>query len=169
MNKTVKSIVVLSSIGIILALVLGGVNILTAPVIAEAERIKTVEALSEVYTAAESFDKVDISKVNGLPDTVTEIYRANDGGYVVKLTTTGYSSGLVILCGISPEGEVTRAISIASSETLGYEKTYGDTLKGATSSTIDGVDTVSRATKTTLAYRNAVRDALKTAALLSES
>ena len=85
MNKTVKSITVLSVIGIILALVLGGVNILTAPVIAEAERIKTLEALSEVYTTAESFDKIDIAKIDGLPETVTEVYRANDGGYVVKL------------------------------------------------------------------------------------
>ena len=67
---------------------------------------------------------------------------------------------MVILCGISADGRVSGSLCLSSGETLGYEKTYGDAVKGATLSTVDGVDAVSGATKTTEGYRNAVKDAL---------
>ena len=77
-----------------------------------------------------------------------------------RLNATGYSSGMVILCGISADGRVSGSLCLSSGETLGYEKTYGDAVKGVTLSTVDGVDAVSGATKTTEGYRNAVKDAL---------
>ena len=49
---------------------------------------------------------------------------------------------------------------LSSSETLGYEKTFGERLVGHNSADIDSVDAISNATKTTVGYRNAVKDAL---------
>lgn len=49
---------------------------------------------------------------------------------------------------------------------MGYEKTWGENAVGATVDTVDSLDTVSGATKTTLAYKNAVKDALNTAVIL---
>ena len=166
MKQNIKSVVVLSAICLILAAVLAVVNAITAPIIADAEAAAANEALRVVYPAGESFEDVDLADYSGLPTTVSEIKRANDGGYVVKLTTSGHKSGLVIMCGIDPEGKVTGATCLASSETYGYEKTYGSALVGATLDTVADVDTVAGATKTTGAYRNAVRDALGAVAII---
>ena len=169
MTKYVKSILVLSLIGMVLAFLLGAANAITAPEIERVEKEKTLKALSEVYKTATDFDELDIAEIEGIPSTVTEVYSANDGGFVIKLKTNGYSSDFIILCGISASGEVTGATTISSKETLGQEKTYGAALLGASYETIDSVDTVSHATKTTSAYRDAVKDALLTASLIAEN
>ena len=65
-----------------------------------------------------------------LPATVTEVFREANGGYVVKMTTTGYSSGLIIMCGVNADGTVSGAVCLGSSETLGYEKTFGESFVG---------------------------------------
>ena len=54
---------------------------------------------------------------------------------------------------------MTGAVCLSSSETLGYEKTFGDLFKGTDADGISDIDTVSGATKTTEAYKNAVSDA----------
>lgn len=160
MTTSIKSIIVLVTICTVLALALGAVNLLTAPMIEKQEVAATNAALREVYPQGESFTEIDLSKYDGLPSSVTDIYEADDGGYAVKLLTTGYSSNMIILCGISSDGTVTGATCISSGETLGYEKTYGASLVGAKLDSIDSVDTVSGATKTTKAYRAAVKDAI---------
>ena len=162
MSKSIKSIITLSTICLIIAVALAGVNYITAPLIKAEEDKATTDALREVYPAAVSFESVDISEYEGIDETVNEIYRADDGGFVVKLTTTGYSSGMVIMCGIDSEGVVTGAVCIASSETLGYEKTYGASLVGKDLTAVSEADTVSGATKTTKAYRDAVALAIET-------
>ena len=51
-------------------------------------------------------------------------------------------------------------------EEFEYEKTYGEKTVGKTLQDIDSVDTVASVTKTTAAYKNAVKDALNTAVIL---
>ena len=58
---------------------------------------------------------------------------------------------------------------MASGETLGYEKTYGELLVKRTINSIDSVDTIASATKTTTGYRNAVKDALGAAEIINKS
>ncbi|MBQ7334164.1 MAG: FMN-binding protein [Clostridia bacterium] len=72
----------------------------------------------------------------------------------------------MILCGVNADGTVSGATCLASTETLGYEKTYGENFIGKNMEGVDGVDTVSGATKTTGAYRSAVKDALNAAIIL---
>ncbi len=160
MNKYLKSGLVLSVICIILALVLAGVNAVTAPIIEENDKKATQAALFEVYPDADSFEPVDLKSYENIPVTVTEAYRANDGGYVVKLNTTGYKSDMIVIFGISPSGEVVGAECLSSNETLSAEKTYGERLIGKNLDTVDSVDAVAGATKTSDAYKNAAKDAI---------
>ena len=158
MKKSIKNIAVLVCICAVVSVLLAVTNALTAPLIAENEAKKANEALLNVMPEGNS--------TYTLPATVKEAYRAENGGYVIRLQTTGYSSGFVIMCGIMPDGTVSGAVCLASTETLGYEKTFGDHFKGKNRETVDSVDTVSGATKTTGAYRAAIKDALNAAIIL---
>ena len=73
---------------------------------------------------------------------------------------------MVIMCGVDANGNVTGAICLSSNETLGHEKTFGEKFTGKDAAGVDAVDTFSGATKTTAAYKNAIKDALNTAIIL---
>ena len=159
MKKQMKSIVALFSICAVIAILLAATNVITAPTIKKNEDEAATKAMLEVLPNGEDFKSIDISNFN-LPSSVKEVYCEKNGGYIFKMATTGFSSGMVILCGVNPNGTVSGAVCLASSETLGYEKTFGESLKGVDANTVGTVDTISGATKTTEAYRSAVRDAL---------
>ncbi len=159
MKKSLSSIIVLTVICLISAVLLSVTNEITAPIIKETEKKATREALLVVYPNGGSFEELSVDELN-LPSSVIAAYKASKGGYVFKISTTGYSSGLQVLCAVGSDGSVTGAKCLASSETLGYEKTYGDSFKGVNSGSVDGVDTVAGATKTTTAYKKAIKDAL---------
>ena len=165
MKKSVQSTLVLVAICAVMAILLAVTNAITAPIIKQNQDAAANEALLVVMPGGEGFEKMDISSYT-LPSTVTEVYKEANGGYVVTLTTTGYGSGFVIMCGVSADGTVTGAVCLASTETLGYEKTYGEGFTGKDAAGVDAVDTISGATKTTTAYKNAVKDALNAAVIL---
>lgn len=159
MKKQLKNVVVLTAVCIVIAACLGLTNYFTAPIIAEKQEAAANEALKVVYPGGEGFQKLDLSSYT-LPSTVQIVWSEANGGYVFQLETTGFDVGMVIMCGVDSTGTVTGATCISSKETLGYEKTYGGTVVGTTADTIDGVDLVSGATKTTEGYRSAIKDAL---------
>ncbi len=165
MKRSVTSTLVLVAICAVMAILLALTNSITAPIIQKNQDAAANEALLEVMPNGEGFEKVDISAYE-LPATVTEVYREKSGGYVVRMTTSGYGSGMVIMCGVSADGTVTGTVCLASTETLGYEKTYGADFVGKNAEGVEAVDTISGATKTTAAYKNAVKDALNTAIIL---
>ena len=165
MKKSLKSTLTLVCICSVIAIALAFTNYITAPIIEKNENAAANEMLLVVMPDGESFEKIDTSAYT-LPSTVTEVYKAQNGGHVFKLTTTGYSTGFSIMCGVNADGTVSGAVCLASTETLGYEKTYGDGLAGKDLATIEAVDTISGATKTTAAYRSAVKDALNAAVIL---
>ncbi len=160
MKKQIKSVISLFAICAVIAIILALTNALTAPTIQKNEEAAANAALLDVLPTGEDFQKVDLSAHQNIPATVKEAYSEKNGGYVFKLETTGYSAGMIIMCGVNADGTVSGAICLSSGETLGYEKTYGDMLKGKDASTVDTVNTTSGATKTTSAYRAAVKDAL---------
>ena len=165
MKKSVTSTLVLFAICAVMAILLALTNSITAPIIKQNQDAAANEALLEVMPEGEGFEKMDLSAYE-LPATVTEVYKEAKGGYVVTLTTTGYGSGFVIMCGVSADGTVTGTVCLASTETLGHEKTFGANFVGKDAAGVDAVDTISGATKTTQAYKNAVKDALNTAIIL---
>ncbi len=160
MKKNLKSVLVLTAICTVVGLLMAVTNQFTAPIIEKNQAAAANESLIVVMPEGKSFEKLDISSYS-LPSTVTEAYKEESGGFVVKLVTSGYSDGLIIMCGIDNAGNVTGAVCLGSSETLGYEKEYGNQVVGATLDSIDSVDTISGATMTTTGYKNAVKDALK--------
>ena len=160
MKQYLKSVVALTMICAVTAVLLAVVNSITGPVIAKQQASAANEALLVVMPEGENFENVDLSTYE-LPATIVEAYHETvTNGYVFKMETAGYSSGFSIMCGVNAEGIVTGAVCLGSSETLGYEKTYGDQLAGTTLETVETVDVIAGATKTTAAYRGAVKDAL---------
>jgi len=164
-SLNVKSIVVLTAICAVISLLLAGTNALTAPIIEKNQAAAANEALLVVMPDGTGFEKMDLSSYE-LPATVTEAYKEANGGYVVKLTTTGYGSDFVIMCGVNADGTVSGAVCLSSNETLSKEKTYGENFTGKNSEGVEAVDIISGATKTTAAYRNAVKDAINAATIL---
>ncbi|MBE6631795.1 MAG: FMN-binding protein [Ruminococcaceae bacterium] len=169
MKKSINSILVLVCICATVAVLMALTNSITAPIIAENEAKSANAALLEVLPDGGSFETVDVSSYE-LPATVSEVYRAENGGYVIKINTTGYASGMVLMCGIFPDGTVSGTKLIASAETpsIGGAAAEGFAVSvvGKDVESIDGVDTIAGATKTTVAYRSAVKDALNTVLIL---
>lgn len=157
MKKHLKSIISLFSICAVIAMLLALTNYFTAPIIKENEDRVANAALLEVLPDADKFEKIS---ADGLPETITDVYKADNGGYVFKLNTSGYKNNLIIMCGVKADGSVSKAICISSEETLEKEKTYGDNFAGLSLDKVDTVDTIGGATKTTKAYRGAIKDAL---------
>lgn len=169
MKKSLNNILVLVCICAIVSVILAITNAITAPAIEANEKAKVTKALLEVMPDGISFKPIDISQTK-LPSTVEEAYRAENGGYVIKLKTTGFSTGMVIMCGVRADGTVSGSKLIASSETPnigGVAATeFANITIGKSISDIEAVDIIAGATKTTEAYRSAVRDALNAALAL---
>lgn len=166
MKKYIKSIIALTLICAVVSVLMAVTNYFTAPTIAKNESAAANEALLVVFPDGEDFEEIDLSKYE-LPESITAAYSEKNGGYVFKMEVSGYSNGLIIMCGINADGSVVGATCLSSGETLGYEKTYGETLKNATLDTIDGVDVIAGATKTTSGYKVAVKDALNAFVILN--
>ena len=165
MKKSIKSIVVLVGICAVMAILLALTNSLTAPIIEQNQNAAANEALLVVMPNGEGFEKVEFDAAT-LPATVTEVYKEKSGGYVFTLTTTGYGSGLILMCGINADSTVSGVVCLGSSETLGYEKTFGENFAGKDVAGVDAVDTISGATKTTAAFKNAIKDAFNAIIIL---
>lgn len=164
MNKSVKSTLVLVCIGAVISVLLALTNAVTAPIIEKSQAAAANAALLEVMPGGKDFEKIDVSQYT-LPATVIEVYREASGGHVFKLSATGFSTGMIIMCGITPDGTVSGAVCLESNETWGKEKTFGNLVKGANSQTI--VDVEAGATSLTVkGYRSAVQDALNAAIIL---
>lgn len=165
MKKYIKSIIALTLVCAVMAVILACVNSVTAPIIAEREAAAAESAKQEVLPDGEGFEAVDISKYQ-LPETVKGVYKASNGGYVVELVTKGYGAGMTIMCGIDTTGTVVGAKCLTSKETLEVEKTFGEKTIGKTSDTIDSVEIVAGATLTSNGYKNAIKDALNAVKIL---
>ncbi len=169
MKKSIKSIIVLVCICSAVSVLLALTNSITYPIIKNNEEKNANAALLEILPDGGAFELVEISEYT-LPSTVTDVYIAENGGYVVKLSTTGYSSGMVLMCGINAGGTVSGTKLIASAETPSIggaaAESFAASVVNTDISTIDSVDTVVGATKTTAAYRSAVKDALNTVIIL---
>ena len=166
MIKSIKNIAVLVCICSAIVLLLALTNSITAPAIEKNQNAAANAALLEVMPEGKGFEVMDLGGFE-LPATVTEVHKETEGlGYVVKLTTSGYGSDMVIMCGVGADGVVTGAVCLSSNETLGHEKTYGANFAEKDAAGVEAVDTLAGATKTTEAYKNAVKDALNAAIIL---
>lgn len=166
MKKNIKNTAVLVCICVVIGLLLSLTNAITAPIIEKNQNASANAALLEVMPDGSGFESVDIKNYT-LPSTVTEVYKETaNKGFVITLTTSGYASDMVIMCGVTADGKVTGAKCLSSNETLGKEKTYGDSFKDKDAAAVEAVDTLAGATKTTAAYKSAIKDALNAVIIL---
>ncbi len=169
MKDSIKSVVVLTAICLVISLGLAATNSVTAPLIEKASAQAAFAACFEVMDGATGFETVT---VEGAPATVTEIYKETSGlGYAFKLTTKGYESGLVLMCGIGADGTITGTKVVSSNETPSIGgKVEGDDYKNqyvGKDSALAGVELISGATMTSSAYKSAMLDAFAAHALVS--
>ncbi len=172
----VAPIGVLTIICLVMAALLAFTNGVTAPIIAATEARAAEEARMEVLPEADSFELVT---ADGLPDSVTEVYKAANGsGYVFSITATGYGgkNTLKLAVGIDMDGKIT------GTKVLGHKETVGLGAKIETPdfqsqfpgqgadyvSSIDNIDTISGATRSSNFFRLALADAFTAFDLVKE-
>ena len=168
-NTVVKCIVVLSLICLCTSLLLAVTNRVTSPVIEAAEADAARAALAEVMPNGGSFEEIE--KPEDAPSVITNIWKAESGGYVFRLSANGYAPGIIIMCGIGSDGKITGVRTVSCNETAGYgrqceESWYQQQFAGQGAS-LENVDDISGATKTSTAYRNAIKSAFDVFAALT--
>lgn len=166
-----RLILVLFAISAATALLLGLVNMITAPAIAANEKAKTDAAMAAVLPA-DSYTQVEYT---GGDATVDGIYQAGDAGYVVQVSPGGSFSGtFTIMVGVDHEGVVTGVEIVKTAETSGLGANAGKPvfkeqfkgLSGSVAVTKDGgsIDALTGATITSRAVCNGVNSAVAAAA-----
>lgn len=168
-KKSLKDVLVLLIICTVFGALLAGTNLLTKDRIAANEAGKANEAYNAVMPAGAKFDdssNIDLSSYT-LPATVVEAKKEATGlGYAIKLETSGYKNGMILIIGVSPEGTILGATCVSSNETNGDEKTFGDSFTGKDKDGALAVDLIAGSTLTTKAYRDAIVDAINAATIL---
>ncbi len=162
-KKNLMPVVVLTAICIVVAALLGVVNMFTAPIIEAAEAQKVYDSFRNVLDGV--YEDADIPEA--APNTVTAMYKVtdNDGkllGHVATVTVKGYADNISVTVGVDAEGKVTKAEVTASAETHGKAgmANYTDNFKGLDAEGVEAVDTFSGATASSRAIRGAILDAV---------
>lgn len=111
-----KVAIILFVITAVAAAILAIVNDVTAPVIAENNRIAQETAMKAVLPEASEFVKEEISLEEG--SIVSEVY-SSDRGYAVKVAPNGYGGAISMIVGVDNDLKVTGVEIISQSETAG--------------------------------------------------
>ena len=166
MKRNLKAVLLaamtLTLIAGITTALLAGTNALTKDTIAQRNAEIENETRRQVLTA-DSFEQATAT-IDG--QSVTYYKGVRDGavtGYVFTVTANGKSAGLVVMTGVGIDGKVSGVAVTDDNETAGYvEKVEkGGLLQAITGqSSINGVDTVSQATKTSKGILHGVEEAL---------
>ncbi len=175
MKSKLMPTIVLGSICLVVAVLLSVLNIFTAPVIAAEENRKVQEAMAEVLPGCNDAVKAEYDE-KLIAEGVTEVYKSSLG-YVFRMTVTGKSAGMVVMCGIDNEGKITGTKCVSNDETPGYAAPVFERTEKSEES--DGVyvgmtegsfkpDLVGGSTKTSKAYADAIKAALDTYAAIKE-
>ena len=168
-------VVVLTAISLITALLLGAVNMITAPQIALNTEKKTAEAMQKVLPTEDGvYTPVEYT---GEDSTVQAVYQAGDAGYVVQVKpATSFSGTFVVMVGVGSDGACTGISIVETGETSGLGSNAGKPdwqaqfvgQSGKVSVTKDGgdIDALTGATITSRGVCESVTSALAAAASL---
>ena len=109
----IKMAVLLMVICAVVSAVLGAVNMITAPVIADIAAAKTAAAYNEVLPSTGDYTPVDYSDAN-----VTAVAKCAEGT-VVEVSISGSQSMLALAIGVDNDGAITGVSVIDHGETPG--------------------------------------------------
>ena len=137
----------LTAISLVVALLLGLTNMLTADKIAAINKQKTEEALAKVVSAAdcefppmEEIPQAMIDAANEQGGKLSEVYEVKSGGdtigYAFKVTASGSQGNIVMIVGVDTDLTVTGVSIVNNSETKGI----GSKVNEATSAGTGALD-----------------------------
>ncbi len=167
MRKSIKKenimpIVVLVAISLVVALLLGVVNLITAPEIERRKQAAIDAAFKDVLPDGSNFNPVTLTE--DYPKEVKGAHKG-DGGYVFQLDVVG-KEAMTLMIGIDSDGKVVGIKVVEESETPGYkDKVFPEVTgtdgaySGMTKDTFEEV-LVSGATLTSKGVSSAVKAAL---------
>ena len=126
----------LTAISLVVALLLGLTNMLTADKIAAINKQKTEEALAKVVSAAdcefppmEEIPQAMIDAANEQGGKLSEVYEVQSGGdtigYAFKVTASGSQGNIVMIVGVDTDLTVTGVSIVNNSETKGIGSKAG--------------------------------------------
>lgn len=163
-KDNVKSIIVLSAICLVVAVLMGAVNFITSPVIKENDEKKVQDSLKAVMPEAGGFEEVEVPA--DAPKTVKGIYKdAENTGYAVSVATeSSYSSNpMTFTVAVDNDGKIIAVELTGYSETKDFGKeTYPKTYVGVGGDAVGEVDLVSGVTYSSTAFRTAMVDVFTT-------
>ena len=138
----VKPAVVLLVIAGVAAGLLGAVSEVTKAPIAAQEQKTLNESMTAVMPDASAFEQMDVE----LTGTVTAVYAADNGGYVITTAPGGFGGAVNTMVGIGPDGVIsglrvtghaeTPGLGAKSTEPAFYEQFNG--VSGSVAVTKDG-------------------------------
>ena len=122
----------LTAISLVVALLLGLTNMLTADKIAAINKQKTEAALAKVVSAAdcefppmEEIPQAMIDAANDQGGKLSEVYEVKSGGdtigYAFKVTASGSQGNIVMIVGVDTDLTVTGVSIVKASETAGID------------------------------------------------
>ncbi len=167
MFEKFKPAIVLTSICLVVALLLSGINMITAPEIARRQNLAASAALLEVLPNGTEFNEVNLADYPSLPTAIASAWIAPEG-CVIKTITKGYANGLTLMIGIDNDGKIVNTKVIASGETYGLETKLDGEYNNAT---LDNVSLIiaagaSAQSNTSKGYYDGVLAALQAFAML---
>ncbi len=155
-SLSLKSVIVLSSICLIVALLLSVVNNITAPIIKAAEENAANEAYMVVLPNATELEEIELD--GDTPPSVLALFRDKGGsGYAFKLLLTGTYTGkdMTLIVGIGPDGKILKMSFVEYTDSKGSAEAFDAAFAGK-DNTADGI---SGATITSTAIKKALGDA----------
>lgn len=162
-KKNLMPLIVLSSICLIVAALMGGINMLTAPKIAFNEEQKVYDSLRQVLDG--TFETLEVPA--SAPSTVTGLFKVSDEngefkGNVVTVEQKGYAGKILLTIGFDKDGKTTKVVITAQSESHGKDiNPLLDRLSGISSDAVSDVEVVTGATISSGYIKSAVSDAFK--------
>ena len=111
-------VVVLGIICIVVAALLGGVNMITSPIIEDAKNQAANAALLVVLPDAKDFEEIEVT-----PDFPKEVKKAHkaDLGYVFEVNVKG-KEAMTVMCGVDNDGKIVKVTVLSEQETPGYKE-----------------------------------------------
>ncbi len=161
-KENIKPIAVLVIISLIVALLLGAVNLLTSPEIERRKQEAVDAAFKDVLPNGSEFEAIALTA--DYPKEIKAAHKAK-GGYVFQLDTYGYKA-MTLMVGVDDDGKVAGVKVITDSESADQKSWAFPVLTGENSryngKTADTLEkeTVTGATATSTGIYNAVKAAL---------
>ncbi len=154
-NNTIKSIIVLTCICLVVALLLSGINSITAPIIEEQEAAANSAAYADILPGATNLVEVE----GTFPETVTKMMKDEGGaGYVFEATTKGYTgSPISLLVSVDAAGNIVKfdITNPTYPESKGTAEEFEALYTGKV---LPPADTISGCTVSSNAYKAALND-----------